>query len=105
MAGEGVDAGQFTGGRALVPESLQGHTTDLVCHKALLGLSHEQTISIVEDLFKAIKDAKINSYNEMIGYIVKKGYDSGVATLITQTMAKSIPSFVNTLREAIYGKN
>lgn len=52
MAGAGVDAGSFSGGRALVGESLQGEATDF--HNALVKMGETRSRRLINEVGTAI---------------------------------------------------
>lgn len=82
-AGSGVDASQFTGGRALTPESLQGSTVKYVVKKDEL-----------DDLFKSLMidmiKGKVRNYNDLTNYVLDRGYSDGVARRIIAHVAQNM---------------
>lgn len=85
-AGGGVDASSFFGGRALTPESLQGHTSDVVPDSELR--------SLFSDLLKSIRDDRVNNYNDMLNFVYDHGYDGNTAVKIVNYIARKLPDVV-----------
>jgi len=85
-AGSGVDAAAFTSGRALTPESLQGNTVDVIPMKDIRDM--------FSDLLKAIRDGKIESYNDMLNFVYDRGYEGNTATRIVNYIARKVPNVV-----------
>jgi hypothetical protein len=83
MAGSGVDAGSFTGGRALTPESLQGN---MATRESLKVMFH--------DLMIAVKAGRINSYNDMLNFVYDRGYEGNEAATIVNYIARKVPNVV-----------
>lgn len=86
MAGSGVDAGSFSGGRALGGESLQGSVSDEVSMKDIR--------SMFSDLLKAVRDGRISSYNDMLNFVYDRGYEGNTASRIINYIARKIPNVV-----------
>lgn len=86
MAGSGVDAGSFTGGRALIGESLQGNTVDT--------LDMRDVRSMFSDLLKGIRDGRITNYNDMLNFVYDRGYEGNTAARIINYIARKIPNVV-----------
>ncbi len=95
MAGSGVDAAAFTGGRALVPESLQGAAVD---YRSSNKLPPEELNSLFSDVFEAIKNERVVSYNDLISFVLTRGYDSSVAAELIQFISSRLPETVGQLR-------
>jgi len=87
MAGGGVDASVFTGGRALSPESLQGSTVDNM-------VPPEELRGMFGDLLKAVRDNKIGSYNDMLNFVYDRGYEGNSAAKIINYLSRKIPNVV-----------
>jgi hypothetical protein len=86
MAGGGVDAAQFTGGRALTPESLQGTVSSTLYDSDLRAL--------FGDLLKAIRKGQVASYNDMLNFVYDRGYEGNDAARIVNYLARKIPDVV-----------
>lgn len=86
MAGSGVDAGSFSGGRALIGESLQGSVSDEV--------SMKDVRSMFSDLLKAVRDGRVSSYNDMLNFVFDRGYEGNTASRIINYIARKIPNVV-----------
>lgn len=91
MAGSGVNADVFTGGRALTHESLQGSITDT------MPLS-EELRGMFGDLLKAVRDNKIGSYNDMVNFVYDRGYEGNSAAKIINYLSRKIPNVVGVRR-------
>lgn len=87
MAGAGVDAAAFTGGRALTSESLQGSTVDT-------SVSMSDVRGLFSDLLKAIRKGKITTYNDMINFVYDSGYEGNAAAKIVNYIARKVPAVV-----------
>ena len=85
MAGSGVNASDFTGGRALIPESLQG-AVSVPEPQALRG--------VFGDLLKAMRGRKVSSYNDMVNFVYDRGYEGNDAVKIINYLARKIPNVV-----------
>jgi len=95
MAGGGVDAAQFEGGRALIPESLQGSA---VKYRNANKLPTEELNGLFGDLFKAIKDGKVTSHGDLISFVNERGYEGSVAAELIQFVSSKLPEAVGSLR-------
>lgn len=82
-AGSGVDASQFTGGRALTPESLQGSTVKYVVRKDELD---ELFKSLMVEMIKGT----VRNYNDLTNYVLDRGYSDGVARRIISHVAQNM---------------
>jgi len=89
MAGAGVDAGAFVGGRALQGESLQGASN---------GPEHEELTDLFSVLIKAIVDGRIQSYDQMKEFVTGQGYDGGVAARLIRFITRKMPSLADAFR-------
>jgi len=82
-AGSGVDASKFTGGRALIPESLQGATVKYIVKKEEL-----------DDLFKSLMidmiKGRVRNYNDLTNYVLDRGYSNGIAERIINHVAQNL---------------
>lgn len=90
-AGGGVNAANFTGGRALTPESLQGVVTSVTPEYVP---DMRDIRSLFSDLLLAIRDAKIRDYNDMLNFVYDRGYDGNTAVRIVNYIARKIPNVV-----------
>jgi len=89
MAGAGVDAGSFTGGRALAHESLQGSVDTL---------DMKDVRSLFSDLLKGVRDGKIMNYNDMLNFVYDRGFEGNTAARIVNYIARKIPNVVGQKR-------
>lgn len=82
-AGSGVDAGSFTGGRALTGESLQGSTVQTITRPDLDKL--------FTGMLKSMVNGEISDYNDMVTHVLDKGYSGAAAQEIIQYVARRLP--------------
>jgi len=85
MAGSGVNAATFTGGRSLTSESLQGSVSNVT------GVDVRGMFS---DLLIAIRDGRVGSYNDMLNFVYDRGYQGNDAVRIVNYIARKIPAVV-----------
>jgi hypothetical protein len=90
MAGGGVDAANFSGGRAITPESLMGATAD-VAGPLNHTVPYGELKALWDGLLAAVRDQSIVSYNDAIVYIVGKGYPSNVTAELIDFVSKKLP--------------
>lgn len=81
MAGGGVDASGFTGGRALTHESLQGHVTKRY------NIKREELDDLFKSLWEQVIKGRVNDYNDMTNFILDRGYPDSVARQIIKHVA------------------
>lgn len=86
-AGGGVDAGSFTGGRALIPESLQGAESQS-------DPSPIDLRKLFGELLRAIRNGKVNNYNDMLNFVYDRGHDGNTAARIVNYLTRKIPNVV-----------
>ena len=86
MAGAGVDASGFSGGRAITPESLQGSTVNTLPYHAIREM--------MGDLLKAIRSGAIMDYNDMLNFVYDRGYEGSTANQIVNYIARKVPDVV-----------
>jgi hypothetical protein len=91
MVGSGVDASQFTGGRALSPESLQGSTV-----QEFIPDSAELT-AVFSVIMKSAARGEIDSYSDMKAIVSGMGYADGVADRIVHYIVLKMPEVVRQL--------
>jgi hypothetical protein len=91
MAGSGVDAGSYTGGRALTPESLMG--TDAGHNKPLLG--YPEYRNLFDDLLTKVIDSSIKSYPDVMNYIQSKNYPAELTAEIIEYLVNKLPEIAN----------
>jgi len=90
MAGSGVDASQFEGGRALTGESLQG---------AVTKIDEEELRGIYKSVIMGMIDGSIKSYNDMVSEVLEKGYPEEASRQIIETIATNASSVAGQLRD------
>jgi len=81
-AGSGVDAANFTGGRALAPESLQGSTVNII-HK-------DELDQLLGDMLKSIMTGDIANTNDAVNFVLDHGYSEGVTREIISHVAENL---------------
>lgn len=86
MAGSGVNAGNFEGGRALTPESLQG--------TPIYVPSGEEIRELLGDLAKSIRKGRVTNYNDMLNFVYDRGYEGNTAARIVNYIARKLPNVV-----------
>lgn len=90
MAGSGVDASSYSGGRALSPENLNPELTD-----ATFGqtdkLSHDDLRAYFDELLIRIKNNTISSMNDVLAFTRDKGYSDEVSSVLINFVTDKIP--------------
>jgi hypothetical protein len=74
MAGSGVDASQFSSGRAITPESFQGATN----RPRLQTIPINIVELVFTDFLKSIKTGDINTYSDVRNYITDRGFAENI---------------------------
>ena len=93
MAGSGVDAGSFTGGRALTNESLQGaNQASEEDHEP--ALSEADLRQLFNRFLAAVRRGEVRSTNDVLAFVLDEGYSSGVAADIVQFIFQKVPTLV-----------
>jgi hypothetical protein len=93
MAGSGVDAGSFTGGRALAGESLQGAQSQEV-GELPSSVSEADLQKLFIKLLGAVRKGEVKTVNDVISFVLDEGYSEGTAADIVQFIFKKIPTLV-----------
>lgn len=94
MAGSGVDAASFSGGRALTPENINSELTDGTFGQSdvkNIGIDYEEGRRYFDNLLLAIKQGKISSMNDVVNYTMSQGYTDSVASVLIDFVAGKIP--------------
>lgn len=86
LAGSGVDAAQFSGGRALSGEELQGATP--------IATADPELVALFKDIWIAVKQGEIYDKRSLLGYIVDCGYTAEVAQHVAALLSEKLPAFV-----------
>lgn len=86
-AGGGVNAAEFSGGRAMTPESLQGTTVNVIPDRRELR-------ALFGDLLKAVRNGSVRDYNDMVNFVYSRGYDGNMAATLVNYLARKIPDVV-----------
>jgi hypothetical protein len=85
MAGSGVDASAFTGGRALIHESLQGNSVN-----KYKKIEKEQLDELFKSLMQAFKKGQVRDYNDMVMFVLDRGYSEGTARKIINHVSRNM---------------
>jgi len=92
MAGAGVDAASYSGGRALTGEHLDETVVDATFGQTdVKKISYEEQRRYFDSLLGNIKKGSITSMNDVINYTLDQGYDDSVAAALIDFVAKKIP--------------
>jgi hypothetical protein len=92
MAGAGVDAGSFTGGRALIGESLQG------AEQESYFPNRDEQVDMFGTVLKAVLSGRLNSYRELRQHVGSRGYDDRVADRLARYIVLKMPSVMRHLK-------
>ena len=94
MAGTGVDAATYSGGRALTAENMDEVLVDQTFGQrdVPLGVNYEDGRKFFDGVLVAISKGKITSMEDVKKYTVDQGYDNGVAVALIDFIAKKIPN-------------
>ena len=87
MAGGGVDAAAFEGGRALTAESLQGVVSDISS-----SVPYEELRRLFDSLFVSIRKGTVKSYNDVMEFILSRGYPPSVSAELIRFVSRKLPS-------------
>lgn len=92
MAGSGVDANTFLGGRAITPESMQGTTVNILPElQGLLPMVAPATIeNVIKGFFEKIMTGSLNTYNDLASYISTYNLPMSVALQIIGYICRNI---------------
>jgi len=93
MAGSGVDAASYSGGRALSTEQLAGKLVDATFGQtdATPEVNYDEGRRYFDDLLINIKNGNIISMNDVVAYTLGQGYTEGVASVLIDFVARKIP--------------
>jgi hypothetical protein len=93
MAGSGVNAANYSGGRALTGENLEETVTDLTFGQtdANQVVSYEEGRRFFDGLMASMTKGKVTSMNDVISYTLDQGYQDGVAASLIDFVARKIP--------------
>lgn len=93
-AGAGVDAAQYTGGRALTGENLDNELKDLTFGQTdvkTIKMPYEETRRYFDGVVSGIFKGSIKSMNDVVDYTLDQGYSDGVAGSLIDFVAQKIP--------------
>lgn len=114
MAGSGVDASAFTGGRALSNESLQGATSPIsqeTLHGSMLRnflengsinkviKTPDEAVGLFNDIWIAIQLNQVKSYNDVIAFMAMRGYSAECAVEVAMFLAANLPTIVEKIQD------
>jgi len=93
MAGAGVDAASYSGGRALSPEHIDSKTVDATFAQTDVSpeITYEEGRRFFDGLLLSIKQGKIASMNDVISYTLDQGYSDDVAAAMIDFVSRKIP--------------
>ena len=86
MAGSGVDAGAFTGGRALTRESLL-----MGADKDLEDFPYEEARRLFDDIHAKLKRGQLRSRNEVVDLVFRAGYSKPVTGMLVKFVESRLP--------------
>jgi len=94
MAGSGVDAAQYSGGRALSKENIANAMSDGTFGQSDVesAVSYEDSRKYFDKLMVEIKNNKIISMNDVINYTMQQGFTESVASVLIDFVARKIPA-------------
>jgi len=95
MAGDGVNAEAFTGGRALTPESLQGSELSDTFNAQGYSIPYGELRRVFDALLAAITSGKVKSYNDVMEFILSRGYPSNISAELIQYITRKLPTIQN----------
>ena len=81
-AGGGVNAANFTGGRALTKESLQGTTIDIINYTVFQN--------IFTSFMKSLKSGKLDNYSDLVAFVKSYNLPESVANQVVNFIYKQI---------------
>ena len=90
MAGSGVNAASFSGGRALTGESLMGATSNIL--PDMMG--YETARILADEIIINIRNRVIKSHADLTDFIKSKGYSLEVAARLIKYIADKLPSVI-----------
>jgi hypothetical protein len=94
MAGAGVDASSFTGGRALTSESLQGNSQTDEGDEENPNISDADLRNLFNRFLAGVRRGEVKSTNDVLAFVLDEGYSSGVAADIVQFIFQKVPTLV-----------
>jgi hypothetical protein len=88
MAGGGVDASAFSGGRSLIMESLQGADEEM---DTSLGMNYEELRLLWDKLLANIMNGTFVSYNDIVQYILSQRYSDVITVKLIEFISNKMP--------------
>lgn len=95
MAGSGVNAAHFTGGRALTGESLMGATSNIL-HGTM---GYETARLLADEIIINIRNRSIKSHADLTDFIKSKGYSQEVAARLIKYIAEKMPNVIGRFKK------
>lgn len=92
MAGGGVNADMFTGGRALTPENLQGSPLADTAGAQGDSIPYGELRRLFDDLLVSIKNGKVKSYNDVMEFILSRGYPHNISAELIKYVSEKLPT-------------
>jgi hypothetical protein len=91
-AGSGVNAANYSGGRALSGESLDNEVADLTFgSRDVPEVPYEEGRRYFDGLLAGLSKGKIASLNDVVSYTQDQGYSDSVAATLIDFVARKIP--------------
>lgn len=91
-AGYGVNAETFTGGRALTPENLQGSEIKNAYNAQGHELPYGELRRVFDALLASIKSGRVQSYNDVMEFILSRGYPSNISAELIKFITQKLPT-------------
>jgi len=93
MAGSGVNAANYTGGRALSGESLKGDEN--ASRQSIDDVNdYEEARKLFDEVLIGIKSGRVVSMNDVIDVVLGKGYSDPKAVKIINFLQMKMPAFI-----------
>lgn len=91
-AGSGVNPSTFSGGRTLIPESLQGNTVDLTHRKRRAKM-------VMRSVLKSVIEGRIKDYDDMVEHVLRySSLSKSEKRDVVRYIAENLPSVAGKLR-------
>ncbi len=98
MAGAGINPAEFSSGRSLIGESMQGVVNKKDLPEPPKKITAEELNSLFKSLFEEIKKGGNMSHNDLVAFVYDHGYESSVAADIINYATAQLPEVVKQLR-------
>lgn len=91
MAGAGVDAANFTGGRALSPESVDENLVDQTFGQTdVPNVPYAESRRYFDGLMAKMVKGQVSSMNDVVSYTLDQGYDDSVAASLIDFVSTKV---------------